>query len=106
MNIKTQTISIDMRVRMFTALIGLSTLSLGVYFYAVIATINHTMAKESLTTELATLSVRVSELEYQGLALKNMINLDSALSQGFSEVKSPLYVSRSSVSLTLNTQGR
>lgn len=106
MNIKTKTISIDARVRFFAVLASLSALSIGVYFYALIATVHHTVAKETLTSEKLALSVRVSELEYKGLAMKNTMNLDSALSQGFSEVKDPLYVSRASVSLTLNTEGR
>lgn len=106
MNIKSKTISIDLRVRLFAVLVGASILALGVYFYAVLATVHHAVAKENLTTEFNTLSVRVSELEYQGLAMRKTVDLDSALSQGFVEVRNPLYVSRTGGSLTLHTEGR
>lgn len=97
-------ISYDIRARVFWVLVGAFTLSLAIYLYGVLATVHHTAMREALMDETGALAVRVSELEYKDIALRNTVNLDTALSYGFTEVKAPLYVSRSRSSLTLNTQ--
>ena len=104
--LKYHTISYDIRARVFWALVGLSLASLFIYVYAVLATVGHTVSREALVKESSALATRVSELEFKDIALKNKVNLEVALAQGFSEVKSPLYVSRSHTALTLNLTTR
>ena len=106
MQSKTKTISIDTRVRIFWTLSIATFLSLGVYGYAVLATINHTIAKKNSVEESSVLTTRVSELEFAMIGEKNDVNLETALSYGFKEVRNPIYISRISNSLTLNTEGR
>jgi hypothetical protein len=103
MKTSTKTISYDFRAKIFIALVCASALAIAVYTYAVLATIQHAVARESLVNERSALSVMVSELEYKDIALRNRVNLDTALMRGFIEVTSPLYVSRGSDSLTLNS---
>ena len=102
---RTKTISYDLRARIFIALVCASVLALMVYTYAVLATIHHAVAQESLVDARSELSVKVSELEYKDIGLRNTVNLDTALSKGFIEVTSPVYISRTESSLTLNSQG-
>lgn len=106
MTTRSITISYEARSRVFVTLVAVSILSLGVYTYAVLATVYHTVARESLVGERSSLSMSVSELEYKDIALRNTINLDTALTRGFREVTSPLYVTRGSDTLTLNTANR
>lgn len=74
--------------------------SLLLYIYAVLATVHHTVDRESYQSLGASLTAEVSELEFKDIALKNKVNLDVALASGFIEVSHPLYVSRSRPSLT------
>lgn len=103
MGIKEKIISYDIRVRVFWTLVSILALSLGVYIYAVLGTINNNVARENLVRESSELSARVSELEFEDIALRNTYDLETALARGFNEVRNPIYVSRDSVSLTLNT---
>lgn len=96
----------DHRAIAFWALISLSAVSLGVYVYAVLATVSHTVSRELLVKESGTLTARVSELEFRDIALKNKVNIELALARGFNEVKNPLYVSRTNAALTLNVLAR
>ncbi|MBX4199074.1 hypothetical protein KW800_02245 [Candidatus Parcubacteria bacterium] len=105
-SISTISHSVDHRARIFWALISISGLLLGLYVYAVLATVSHTVSRESLLGESQALSARVSELEYKDIALKNTLSLDVALAKGFSEVVKPLYVSRTRGTLTLNVVSR
>lgn len=99
----TKTISYEARAKVFFALVGVSALALAIYTYAVLATVYHAVARESLVDARSELSVKVSELEYKDIALRNTVNLDTAFSKGFIEVTSPLYVSRGDSTLTLNS---
>ncbi|MHB1330806.1 MAG: hypothetical protein ACYCY6_02455 [Minisyncoccota bacterium] len=103
MGVKEKIFSYDIRVKMFWTLVGILSLSLFVYVYAVLGTINNNVARENLIKESSALSARVSELEFEDIALRNTYDLETALARGFKEVKNPVYVSRSNVSLTLNT---
>lgn len=104
--IRTITHSYDYRVRVFWTFSSIIAVSLGLYVYAVLATVSHTASREALLSESQNLTARVSELEYRDIALKNTLSLDVALERGFSEVTKPLYVSRSASTLTLNTVSR
>ena len=105
-SIKSITHSVDHRARIFWTLITISALFLGLYIYAVLATIHHTVARENLLGESQSLDATVSELEYKDIALKNTLSLDVALAKGFTEVTKPLYVSRDRGVLTLNVVSR
>lgn len=105
-NITTLTHSYDTRVRIFWTLASVSIAFLGIYIYAVLATIHHTVAREGLLSQSQSLTARVSELEYRDIAMKNTLSLDTAIAKGFSEVTKPLYVSRTRAVLTLNTVSR
>ncbi|MBX4195461.1 hypothetical protein KW796_00690 [Candidatus Parcubacteria bacterium] len=106
MKTRISTFSYEARVRVFWTLSVVAIAALSLYFYAVLATIHHTVARATLENQSLVLSARVSELEFESIALKNTVNLDVAIREGFTEVKNPLYVSRSRGSLTLNTGGR
>lgn len=97
---RTKTISYEARTKILLTFALVSALSVGIYVYAVFATVYHAVAKENLSRERGELSVRVSELEYQDIALRNKVDLGTALARGFFEVTSPLYVSRTEESLT------
>jgi hypothetical protein len=104
MNFITKILSIDNRARMFWSLALVVVLSLGVYVYAVLATVHYTVLRERLALQGESLSERVSELEFEKIALKNDVNIEKALGYGFAEVKNPIYISRTESALTLNTQ--
>ena len=104
--IKYKTISYDNRARIFWVIVGVALCSVGTYIYAVLATVHHTIAREALLGQSATLSTSVSELEFKNIALKNTVNINTALSMGFNEVKNPIFVSRTRESLSFNSVGR
>ncbi len=100
---RTNLISIDNRARIFWALASISVCCIALYFYAVLATVHNTVTRASLVKESAVIAARVSELEFKDIALRNTINIETALALGMNEVKDPLYVSRPRTSLTLKT---
>lgn len=102
MNFITKILSIDNRVRMFWSLSLVVVLSLGVYVYAVLATVHHTVLRERLALQGESLTERVSELEFRKIALKNDVDLEKALGYGYTEVRNPIYISRTESTLTLN----
>jgi len=106
MKIRIKALSIDSRRNIFWILASVVALSVGVYIFGVLATVNHTIAKKNLMAENGRLASKVSELEFKDISLKNKINIEVALASGYNEVKSPFYVSRSRESLTLNTVSR
>lgn len=106
MNAKTKTFSIDLRVKLFWLFSTTIAISLAVYCYAVLATIHHTITKKNVVEHSTVLANKVSELEFVNIAMKNDVNINRALEDGYTEVINPIYISRVSVSLTLNTEGR
>jgi len=103
---KSKVLSIKIREKIFWTMLSVFVVSLGLYVHSLLSIINHVVVKESLVKSNNLLTQKVSELEFKNVALKNKINIEFAVARGFSEVKNALYVSRSSVSLTLNTEGR
>jgi hypothetical protein len=100
-------ITFEDRQRFFWFLVSVSLFSLVLYFYAVNATAHHIAVRQNLESEVAEVNSRLSSLEFSSIALRNAITLEIAHEYGFSEVKEPLYVSRSTpASLTLNTVTR
>lgn len=104
MNLRSKIISIDFRAKVFWTLFPIFILSIGVYLYSVLATVEHTVIRERLVRESEELYDRVSELEFKSIALRNEVDLTKAKELGFTEVRNPIYISRSSNALTLNTE--
>ncbi len=104
MIIKAKTLSYETRARTFWALTAISAIALVVYIIAVLATVRHTVVRQSLQKQVSTLSTEVNNLEFTYIALQNGVTLDLAYAKGFKDVSDPLYISRSAAaSLSFNT---
>lgn len=101
-------ISYDHRKHSFWALTALSLLSLLVYVYAINSTARNVAERQRLEREVAELSAELGSLEFAYIERRNAITLEMARELGFSEVKSPLYVSRDSgaEALSFNVENR
>jgi len=100
---RTKALSIESRANFFWFLIGVSILSLLVYFYAINSIARNTALRQNLEAYVADAGGRIAGLEFAHIELKNAITAELAYSYGFEEVRTPLYVTRnSSTSLTLN----
>lgn len=91
---------------MFWAFTGLALISTLVYAYSLIATVHITADRQRLTKELSQLSSKVGDLEFKTIALRNQFDLNTALAEGYVEVKAPTFISRTSDTLTLNVGRR
>jgi hypothetical protein len=104
---RSHAITLEDRQRFFWFMASVSLFSLGIYIYAINAAAHHIAVRQNLESEVQEIHGRLSSLEFDSIALKNAITIDTAREYGFTEVKEPLYVSRSSSqSLTLNTVSR
>ena len=73
--------------------------------YAVNALARNVAERQELERQVASLSAELGALEFAYIEKRNAITLEMARELGFSEVKSPLYVSRGTASsLSFNTQ--
>jgi hypothetical protein len=98
-------ISYDTRVKMFWTIVAISILSLGVYIYGVSATIRNTVARQDLEAQVANLSAEQSSLEFAYIEEKNQVDIDLAYARGFSDIKAPVYISRTNTnSLSYNSR--
>lgn len=91
---KAATLSYETRARLFYGLVAVSVVSLVVYISAVNLTVHNTAARQALETQVSVLSTRLSELEFNAIALKNNVSLDVAIAHGFEEVKTPSFITR------------
>lgn len=100
--------SYENRQRIFWSLASVCLLSLGLYIYAVNATAHNVAMRVALENEATSLNADLATLEFRYISLKNDVTLDTARAYGFSEVREPLYVSRTSEanSLSFNSQTR
>ena len=98
--------SFEQRERAFWFLVSVSLLSLFVYVYAVNAAAHHIAVRQNLEKQVAEANSRLSTLEFQTITMRNNITFETARSYSFEEVRTPLYVSRTSSasSLTFNTE--
>ncbi len=100
-------ISLEDRQKAFWFLVSVSLGALLVYVYAINAAAHHIAVRQNLEREVAETNLQLSTLEFSVIALKNSVTAETARAYGFSEVKEPLYVTRSaSQTLTLNTSAR
>ena len=100
---RVKAISYDNRVRFFWALVGISIMSLLVYVYGINATARNIALRQDLEKQALEISTELDSLEFALIEVKNDITLELAHSYGFQESKTPLYVSRTPITLTLNT---
>ena len=94
MSNKIKAISYEQREAAFWFLVGVSVLSLFIYFYAINAIARNTAIRQNLEAHVADAAGRIGGLEFAYIGEQNKITAEVARSFGFSEVKSPLYVSR------------
>lgn len=100
---KIKSISYEQRETAFWFLVGVSILSLFIYFYAINAIARNTALRQNLEAHVADAAGRIGGLEFAYIEEQNKITSEVAASFGFKEVKSPLYVSRATGSaLTFN----
>lgn len=71
------------------ALIGLAVVS---YAYLANMTVRTLATLERTKTEIQSLSLEVSDLESERLALENNINVKNALHSGFVEISNPVFI--------------
>lgn len=104
---QTRILPMEDRQRVIWFLAGASALSIFIYIYAINATAHHLAVRQNLEGHVAEMNADLATLEFESIALKNSITVDTARQYGFNEVKEPLYVARSAAnSLTLNTPVR
>ncbi|OHA92069.1 MAG: hypothetical protein A3J09_01055 [Candidatus Zambryskibacteria bacterium RIFCSPLOWO2_02_FULL_51_21] len=98
-------VSYEDRQRTFWVLAGISIFSLFIYFYAVNAIARNTALRSNLEAHLSDAGSRIGALEFSYIELRNGITKEKAGELGFSEVKSPLYVSRNAAAaLTFHSE--
>ncbi len=98
---RSRSISYEDRERAFWFLVSASLLSLIVYVYAINAAAHHIAVRQNLEKQVAETNASLGSLEFNVIALKNNVTLEVAQSHGFTEVKAPLYVSRTASENTL-----
>src|SRR3989344_6420097 len=76
----------------FLALV--SVLSLAVYFYGINATAHNVSFREESERKVAELNVTLATLEFQYIALRNEVTLDTAREFGLAEIRKPLFIAR------------
>ena len=96
----------DTRARVFWILISALVCLVFIHIFAVGSTTRNIALRQELEKEAISLGAEIGTLEFTHIGLKNTIDLDLALSQGYKEAKNPTYVSRIGFSglgkLTLN----
>jgi hypothetical protein len=105
--VSARSLSLEDRQRAFWFLCFVCLSSIAVYIYAINATAHHLAVRQNLEKEVAQAAAEIGTLEFAHIELKNAVTIETAHEYGFTEVKQPLYVTRSSASaLTLNTPVR
>jgi uncharacterized membrane protein len=79
---------------LFYVLIAISIISTVVYIYGISRAVHNVAERQSLKKQLSTLTVQVSDLEFQYLSLKNNVDMNLALSLGFEQTDEAHFVSR------------
>lgn len=98
--------SYEDREKAFWLIVFGAILSLSAYIYAINAIAHNIAIRENLEREVTEISTKLSALEFEHIEKRNAITMETAQSLGFIEAKSPLYVSRTPSSLTLNSAVR
>lgn len=91
---KIKTISYDSRARVFWLMVTALVCLVFVHVIAVGATTRNIAIRQVLEKEIMSLEAEIGSLEFASISQKNAINLELALSKGFSEKKNPTYIAR------------
>ena len=105
MKTRTKSISYDIRVRTFWSLAAIALLSIGLYMYAVNATVTNTLARRTLENKAAALSANIGDRQFGLIAAEEKISLATAYAAGFEDASNPLYISRAPA-LSMNIPSR
>ncbi|PJA37087.1 MAG: hypothetical protein CO183_00130, partial [Candidatus Zambryskibacteria bacterium CG_4_9_14_3_um_filter_42_9] len=91
---KIKIISYDKRILLFWSLVAVSIFSLFIYIYAINATARNIAVRQDLEKKIVAISANLNSLEFSYIELRNNVTIELARQHGFTEAKSPLYVSR------------
>jgi len=91
---KAKVLNIHTNRALFYVLIAISIISTVVYVYGISKAVHNVAERQSLKKQLSTLTVQVSDLEFQYLSLKNNVDMNLALSLGFEQTEEAHFVSR------------
>lgn len=96
------TIKIPYKKAAFWSLIGVIIASAVLYVVFVTQTINNVVERKQLESEISSLSIAVSEMEFQYISYKNDITLEKAYDLGFKESPETHFASRGTRGLSVN----
>jgi len=100
-------ISYDNRVRLFWTLVVVFVISLALYVYGINTTVRNTVVRQELESQVSNLTLKISEMEFSYISLKNNVNIDIAYARGYQDVSKPTYITRGSArSLSYNALTR
>ncbi len=91
---KTKVLEIHKNKLLFFGLAGLCVLSAILYVYGINRTVHNVAERQTIEQELSTRVVRVSDLEFEYMDLKNSVTLDRAIELGFRQTDKVTFVSR------------
>jgi len=80
--------------KVFAIFIVLALLLCAAYGYFLHRAISNVMARENTLKEVASLDIRLNELEFSYIALQNSVSLEDAYERGFVDIEAPVFVSR------------
>ena len=88
--------------RLFYVALSILICMFGAYMYLVSASVVNVIVRKETDQEIAQINARLSELETAYIEAKDMVNLDTALSRGFSKTPDRVFVTKKSGSLVLS----
>jgi hypothetical protein len=92
---KTKTLQINIfEKRAFTALIAIIFILLGFYGYFISKSIVNVIVREEINNDVVVVSSAISELEFEYIAHKNIINKEYAKAAGFKDLAEKKFVAR------------
>jgi TolA-binding protein len=74
-------------------LVGILVSSFVLYAYLVNVTVHNVVRWQGLQTQISSLNMKLSQLEFQYISMKNDVTLDKAHALGFRDVSEPAYLS-------------
>lgn len=86
--------AIENKKIIFWTIVSVAVFVLGIYIVAVSQTVRNVAERQKIQNELSNLSVKIADMEFQAISLKNEVTLTSAKEAGFRVVENPKFVSR------------
>lgn len=89
----------------FWALVAMMIFMVLLYAYLINKTVMNVVLRGKMEKQVSSLEVKVGEMEYKYISLKNGINIDLAYSLGYKNVSDPQYISAKTLgrSVSVNT---